>query len=71
MQTTIDIPEEQVAQIDKLSQTRNISRDELFSRALEVYLESRERALDESAGAWAGSQGDGVEYQQRLRDEWR
>jgi metal-responsive CopG/Arc/MetJ family transcriptional regulator len=70
MQTTIDIPEEQVAQIDQLSRTRNISRDEIVSRALTVYLESRERALDDSAGAWANSQGDGVQYQQQIRDEW-
>ena len=70
MQTTLDIPEEQLTEIDKVSQARNISRDELVSLALTDYLQSRKRALEESFGAWAGSQGDGVEYQQRLRDEW-
>jgi metal-responsive CopG/Arc/MetJ family transcriptional regulator len=70
MQTTIDIPEEQVSQLDKLSQDCNVSRDELVRLAVANYLQSQDKALDESFGAWAGSQGDGVEYQQRLRDEW-
>jgi Arc/MetJ-type ribon-helix-helix transcriptional regulator len=30
----------------------------------------REAALDESAGAWAGCNGDGLEYQLRMRAEW-
>ena len=27
-------------------------------------------ALDASFGAWAGRNGDELEYQQRMRDEW-
>ncbi len=32
--------------------------------------EQRRAALDQSAGAWAGCNGDGLEYQLRMRDEW-
>jgi predicted transcriptional regulator len=70
MQTTIDIPEEQVGQLEKLSQARNIPRDEIVRLAISAYLRSRSLALEQSLGAWAGAQGDGVEYQQRVRGEW-
>jgi Arc/MetJ-type ribon-helix-helix transcriptional regulator len=32
--------------------------------------EERRAALDESYGAWAGCNGDGLEYQLRIRSEW-
>lgn len=70
MQTTIDIPEEQVNELNRLSHARNVSRDELVRLALTAYLHSRQQALEQTRGAWAGSQGDGVEYQQRVRGEW-
>ena len=30
----------------------------------------RQKALEESFGAWANMNEDGVAYQQRMRDEW-
>ncbi|MEO7028931.1 MAG: ribbon-helix-helix domain-containing protein [Acidobacteriaceae bacterium] len=70
MQTTVDIPEEQVSRLDKLSQSRRIPRDELVRIAISTYLQAQASALDESFGAWAGSQGDGLDYQKRMRNEW-
>lgn len=70
MQTTVDIPEEQVSRLDKLSQSRRIPRDELVRTAISTYLQAQASALDESFGAWAGSQGDGLDYQKRMRNEW-
>ncbi|MDQ2925942.1 MAG: ribbon-helix-helix domain-containing protein, partial [Acidobacteriota bacterium] len=61
MQTTVDIPEEQVGQLDTLSRSRHISRDELVRTAISTYLQAQASALDESFGAWAGSQGDGLD----------
>ena len=45
---------------------------ELVRRALQLYREHEEQSVDrllsESSGIWTA--GDGVEYQQGLRDEW-
>lgn len=81
MQTLIDIPEEDLTRLDELSEDRQVPRDELVRTALSAYLqaqptkprhtkEQRKMALDASFGLWAGRNGDGLEYQQRMRDEW-
>jgi metal-responsive CopG/Arc/MetJ family transcriptional regulator len=69
MQTLIDIPEEDLTQLDQLSETRNVPREEIIRAAVSSYLRSHKDALEQSFGIWAGRNGDGVEYQRRMRGE--
>jgi predicted transcriptional regulator len=80
MQTTVDIPDEMVARLNRLSETTKTSRDVLVREALQPFLESRapkvvdpqERAeiLKDTFGAWKDFPEDGLDYQLRLRAEW-
>ncbi len=80
MQTLIDIPEPNITLLDKLSEDRQVSRDELVRTAVSVYLEAQlaEQAKDiqpqlendEAFGLWADFTEDGLTYQERLRSEW-
>ena len=83
MQLTIDIPEEQVELMDRVSEKRHASRDTLLREAVAAYL-SRQYALPEDAndanasgeatdvgfGLWANRGIDSVAYVQAMRDEW-
>jgi metal-responsive CopG/Arc/MetJ family transcriptional regulator len=78
MQTTFDIPPEQLNELEKLSRDRHVHRDQLVREAIVTYIEGQARSLEEQTqsleaafGAWSGTfDGDSVDYQQRLRDEW-
>ncbi len=58
--------------IDAKAVQDGVSMTELVRRALHQYREheekSVERLLSETSGTWTG--GDGLKYQQGLRDEW-
>ena len=80
MQILIDIPEEDVAFLDKLSEDRQVPRDELVRTAVSCYVEAqrslqlteaeRNGILDEAFGSWASFPEDGLAYQERIRAEW-
>jgi len=70
MQTLIDIPEEEITLLDKLSEDRRISREELVRTAISTYLHAQKNARDAAFGLWAHKDIDGLEYQVRIRDEW-
>jgi hypothetical protein len=73
MRTIIDLPPEQLEALDGICRRDGISRAEAIRQA--VALLTRERAASRSGvafGLWRGSrQVDGLEYQERLRREWR
>ena len=73
MRTIIDLPPEQLEAIDGICRREGISRAEAIRQA--VALLTRERAASRSGvafGLWRGKrQVDGLEYQERLRREWR
>ncbi len=58
--------------IDLKAAQEGVPMTELVRRALRQYRELEEtsvdRLLSETSGIWTG--GDGLEYQQRVRDEW-
>ena len=71
MQTILNLPEQQVVQLTKLSQERQVSPDEIVSFALSEYLHAQdETAIDRVFGLWADRNEDGLAYQERLRSEW-
>ena len=78
MQAVIEISEEQLALLDKVSEAEGIPRDEVVGKAVEKYLAERPvpsanrdwAGLDAAFGIWKDRGEDGLAYQQRMRDEW-
>jgi metal-responsive CopG/Arc/MetJ family transcriptional regulator len=71
MRTLIDIPETELAQLNKLSRSRRVSRAELVRSAISQYLESHHAEYAKQAfGLWAGNKVDGLAYQDKMRSEW-
>jgi hypothetical protein len=73
MRTIIELPERQIAALERISKSRKLSRAELIRQAVDRYL--AENAPDAAAafGLWkrAGGREEGVAYQRRVRREWR
>jgi hypothetical protein len=73
MRTIIELPERQIAALERISKSRKLSRAELIRQAVDRYL--AEHAPDAAAafGLWkrAGGREEGVAYQRRVRREWR
>ena len=70
MRTIVDLPDEQIQGLAELCQRESLSRAEAVRRAIEEYLRVR-RPGDELFGIWRGREIDGLEYERRLRREWR
>jgi len=73
MQIMIDLPNEDVAWLDRNAPFDGISRDEMIREALRQYRSVRfNQALDVAFGLWKkhGFTEDGDAYQQRIRAEW-
>jgi len=71
MRTIVDLPPEQIAALSKIGERSKLSRAELIRRAVAEYLAARQPEPDDSAfGLWKDKGDDGVEYQNKLRDEW-
>ncbi len=71
MRTIVDLPDEQIAALKRMSDTAHSSRAELVRRAIDEYLARHLPAQDDDAfGLWKNRKIDGVSYQQHARDEW-
>ena len=74
MRTLVDIPDEQLAELNKLAEREKVSRAELVRRAVAEMLASKRQAkgdgIEKAFGLWAGRDEDGLAYQERLRSEW-
>lgn len=76
MRTVIDLPDEQIATLDRLARAAGTSRAAMIREAVRELLRDRTPAPDVDAGfgLWAGDHEsggeDGLAYQRRLRDEW-
>ncbi len=69
MRALIDVPNDLIDDLDALSKSKKVSRAEIMRRALREYANNN-APKSEGFGLWGGSQIDGLELQQRLRDEW-
>jgi metal-responsive CopG/Arc/MetJ family transcriptional regulator len=73
MRTLIDIPEQQIADLSILCQEQGVSRAELIRRAINSYLIKYKPKEANSFGLWKKENEhieDGLDYQQKLRNEW-
>ena len=70
MRTIIDIPDTQIDLLSNLVEQENISRAELIRRAISEYLARYQVKQTDAFGLWKDKQVDGVEYQNKLREEW-
>jgi len=76
MRTVIDLPDEQIATLDRLARAAGTSRAAMIREAVRKLLHDRTPApdLDAAFGLWATSREhgheDGLAYERRLRDEW-
>jgi metal-responsive CopG/Arc/MetJ family transcriptional regulator len=75
MRTLVDIPDDDLAVINKVVKAQSISRAEFIRRAIAQSLTAHRKAQIEKAreaafGLLAGRSIDGMEYQERIRQEW-
>jgi metal-responsive CopG/Arc/MetJ family transcriptional regulator len=75
VRTLVDIPDDQLAELNQLAESQKVSRAALVREAIADLLASRRRrerqkAIDAAFGLWAGMEEDGLAYQARLRSEW-
>jgi hypothetical protein len=71
MRVLIDIPEEDLKQVAKVTREQGISRAEFVRRAIKSSLEAKPASsLDKYFGIWADNPEDGLAFQERMRSEW-
>lgn len=71
MRTVIDVPDEMIQSLDRVSGTEKRSRAALIREAITEYLRMKSVPSAEAAfGLWKQKRTDGVRYQNDLRDEW-
>jgi len=71
MRTVIDVPDEVIATLDRVSGKEKRSRAALIREALAEYARVKTRAPAEAAfGLWQDKTIDGIAYQDALREEW-
>ena len=70
MRTLVDLPERDLEQLTALSRSRKTSRAKLIRQAVAGYLAQNRVGIEDSFGLWKDRGMDGLEYQDRLREEW-
>ncbi|MES2830496.1 MAG: ribbon-helix-helix protein, CopG family [Pseudomonadota bacterium] len=70
MRALVDIPDQQVAELAAICETRKISRAEVIRLAISSYLEKHRVTEGEAFGIWKSTKEDGLAYQNRVRSEW-
>ena len=66
----VDIPEDELEELNSLSRSRKVSRAELIRQAVAGFLAENRTGIEDSFGIWKQRGVDGVEYQEKLRREW-
>jgi metal-responsive CopG/Arc/MetJ family transcriptional regulator len=71
VRTLVDIPDNDVQRLNRLSKDRKVSRAHLVRTAVAEYLRQEEPdSLDKLFGIWKDRNIDGLEYQEQMRREW-
>ena len=72
MRTVIDVPDDTIEPLDRVSDSENRPRAALIREALADYLKKKTAPPAEAAfGIWKHHALDGVRYQEELRGEWQ
>ncbi|MDG0993572.1 MAG: ribbon-helix-helix domain-containing protein [Akkermansiaceae bacterium] len=71
MRTVIDVPDEVIEALDRLSSSKQRSRASFIREALARYVEQSALPNAQAAfGIWSKTNKDGVDYQTDIRREW-
>ena len=71
MRLLIDIPDSEFSLLNAVLSKLSISRAEFVRRALSTSLAPYRQTMNHEAfGLWASQPADGLEYQERMREEW-
>ncbi len=71
MRAVIDVPDEIIESIDRLSAAEKRSRASVIREVLSNYVEATKTPdLEAAFGLWKGKAKDGVTYQEEIRNEW-
>ena len=71
MRTVIDVPDDVIESLDRVSSVEKRSRAALIREAIAEYVRIKSVPSMEAAfGVWKDSPVDGLQYQNDLRDEW-
>jgi len=71
VRTLIDIPDKDFTLLKAIVKKLEISRAEFVRRAIVTALAPYRKTMShESFGLWASHPEDGLEYQERMREEW-
>lgn len=73
MRTLVDIPDDQIDELNKLAEREKVSRASLVRKAVADLLASKRQSGDDAVAAAFGirpDMEDGLAYQERLRSEW-
>ena len=70
MRTLVDLPEDELEELNALSRSRKVSRAELIRQAVAGFLAQNKAGMEDSFGLWKKKGVDGLEYQEKLRSEW-
>jgi hypothetical protein len=68
--TIIDIPQEQLLQVDRISKSLGISRAEAVRRGLSEFVRQNEAVNQEGFGLWRGTQQTPAQLVDALRRHW-
>ena len=73
MRTLVDIPDDQIEELNRLAEREKVSRASLVRQAVADLLASKRQSGDDAIAAAFGirpDMEDGLAYQERLRSEW-
>ncbi len=72
MRTLVDIPDEQIDDLDIICEAKKVSRAELIRQAITVYIGTNKLVPADAFGLWSTKQPavDGLAYQEQARAEW-
>ncbi len=73
MRTIVDLPSEEIRRLDGIAKRDKVSRAEVVRRAVKQYADQvTPHPIEAVFGIWKDRKdiGDGLDYQNRLRDEW-
>lgn len=77
MRTIVELTDEQIEDLRRLCERKQISRAEAVRRGVDLLITQEQerdlkfrRALDAVFGMWKDRGIDALEYEQKLREEW-
>ncbi|MBB4274451.1 ribbon-helix-helix protein, CopG family [Rhizobium mongolense] len=71
MRILVDIVESELKALDKIAKSEKVSRASLIRKAVNDFLDRHDRTKEaEAFGLWGNRKIDGLEYQDKVRNEW-